>query len=172
MMARGHKNAYTDLTAETVGELFEYSLHTGWLYYRKAPSNFKKRGDKAGTLTKHGYIRIVINGKHYYAHRLIWLFMTGKWPTHEIDHINGKPSDNRWANLRKATSSQNLHNREAPINNTSGFKGVWKASTNRWCAEIQCSGVKHRLGWYGTPERAAEAYKAAAIRLRGKFAKA
>jgi HNH endonuclease len=33
--------------------------------------------------------------------------MTGKWPNSEINYINGKPSDTRWANLREVTSSQN-----------------------------------------------------------------
>jgi len=61
----------------------------------------------AGAKNRRGYHQIRIGGRPYSASRLAWLYMTGKWPNSEISYINGKPSDTRWANLRKATSSQN-----------------------------------------------------------------
>lgn len=170
-MPRGHKNAYTDLTAEFVRELFDYDEGTGWLLYRQAPSNFKKAGERAGTRTKHGRIRIIIEGRHYLAHRIIWLWKTGAWPEHEIDHWDEDPGNNRWKNIRKATSSQNLSNRGTPINNTSGFKGVWKAKSGSWYADIQFKKIKRRFGPFITPQEAAEKRNAAAVKLHGQFAK-
>ncbi|MFW4291481.1 HNH endonuclease [Salmonella enterica subsp. enterica serovar Paratyphi C] len=46
-----------------------------------------------------GYIRIYINKKWYLAHRLAWLYVTGKWPINVIDHINRNKADNRFINL-------------------------------------------------------------------------
>ncbi len=169
-MARGHKNAYTDLTAEYVRSVFNYNPKTGLLTYIGGSAR-KPKGSVAGTPTMKGHIRVVIDWRHYLAHRLIWLWMTGEWPEFEIDHEDENKSNNRWKNLRKATSSQNLSNRGAPINNTSGFKGVWKSSTNRWCAEIQFEKKKIVLGHFKTPQEAAKAYKDAAKHLHGQFAK-
>src|SRR6185369_15339637 len=82
-----------------------------------------KKGDVAGCL-RAGYRWIGIEGKVYPAHRLAFLWMTGRWPcTRDVDHINRDPSDNSWANLREATSSQNSSNRPLP-KNRSGYKGV------------------------------------------------
>jgi hypothetical protein len=52
-----------------------------------------------GCIAADGYRVIDIDGKDYYAHDLIYLYMTGKWPTGEIEHINDNKDDNRWGNL-------------------------------------------------------------------------
>ena len=64
-------------------------------------------GTVAGAKNGRGYRQIRFDGRPYSASRLAWLYMTGKWPNFEISYLNGKPSDTRWANLRKATSSSN-----------------------------------------------------------------
>ena len=58
------------------------------------------------------------------AHRVIWAMMTGRWPDDEIDHRDRDPANNRWENLREATHSLNMLNRDEPSTNTSGVKGV------------------------------------------------
>lgn len=91
-----------------------------------------------------------------------------------IDHKNGDTLDNRRANLRPATCSQNSgnarkHRRGTP---TSRFKGVyWQRNRSRWNATIRANGVRRYLGTYIDEERAAEAYDAAARELFGEFAR-
>lgn len=96
-------------------------------------------------------------------------FLTA-WPL--VDHINGNGLDNRRANLRPATPSQNTANARMPSDNTSGFKGVgWFARTGRWRAYITYQGRQKHLGYFDIAEEAALAYDAAARELFGEFAR-
>jgi len=106
------------------------------------------------------------------AHRLAWLYVTGSWPDFEVDHVNLDGTDNRWANLRLATSSQNQRNRRLQSNNTSGYKGVHKLKNNgKFLAYIKVHGKQKRLGIFDTAEQAYEHYVAAAEELHGEFSR-
>ena len=87
-----------------------------------------------------------------------------------VDHINGNGLDNRKANLRIASATENGRNRRRHSNNTSGFKGV-KKDKGRWVANIGGSKNRIRLGSFETPEEAHAAYCEAANRLHGEFAR-
>lgn len=81
----------------------------------------------------------------------------------EVDHIDRDILNNQRSNLREVTTSQNGHNKIAPITNTSGYKGVhWNKQKNKWQARLTISrdGVKHthHIGFYSTPEAAAHNY--------------
>lgn len=96
-------------------------------------------------------------------------FLTG-WPL--VDHINGDGLDNRRANLRPATPSQNSANRGPASNNTSGYKGVsLYRRTGRWRASVGIDGAQHHLGYFTEPIDAARAYDAAALHHFGEFAR-
>ena len=89
-----------------------------------------------------------------------------------VDHINRNGLDNRRANLRPATESQNSQNRGIRSDNTSGYKGVgiYKPRGN-WRARISPEpGVRITVGYFDTPLEAAIAYDAAAVKYHGEFA--
>lgn len=127
-------------------------------------------GSIAGSLSDRGYITIGICGaKRVKAHRLAWLYMVGEIPS-GIDHKNGNRTDNRWANLRAATQSQNMAN--SSWKRTHPYKGIRKQAWNgRWQARITKEGVRYCLGTFDTQEEAAAAYDAAAKNLFGEFSR-
>lgn len=133
-------------------------------------SNGAIAGMVAGSIhKKQGYRFIGIERRHYKAARLAWLWMTGEWPSHDVDHRNRDRADDRWENLRHATRSQNGCNRGLS-RNTSGFKGVsWDKSRGRWFVSICVGGKQKNLGRFDCVEDAIAARNAAAERLHGEF---
>src|SRR5262245_43330636 len=94
-------------------------------------------------------------------------------PPEWIDHRNGNRSDNRFANLRCSTRSENQQNRPKNQNNRSGFKGVSYSAAIRerpWRATISAKGEFVDLGRFATKAEAARAYQIAARRMHGEFA--
>ena len=151
-------------------ERLEYDAETGvftWL----GEFNAKRVGRRAGTtIGSKGYRTITIKKWRYYEHRIAWYMVTGEDPTgFEIDHINGDKSDNRFCNLRLATSQTNKANCGLSKSNSSGFKGVHRFR-DKWIASITHDRRVIHLGVFELPEKAAAAYDAKAIELFGEFA--
>ena len=90
-------------------EAVVYDPETGLFTWAKNVPRHAKAGDAAGG-KRHRYWRISIGNKLYSGHQLAWLYMTGVWPDHMIDHRDGDGCNNRWANLRAATPGQNTMN--------------------------------------------------------------
>ncbi|HEV2225081.1 MAG TPA: HNH endonuclease signature motif containing protein [Candidatus Acidoferrales bacterium] len=163
-----HKGAREDLTAEYVREILDYDPETGVFRYRANLNRRARAGNTCGYQQKEtGRFKMRINGHEYMAHRLAWLWMTGKWPTHEIDHIDMDQSNNRWHNLRAATSSQNQAHRPLRRHNTSGITGVCQERRRgRWVTFIN-----HRIiGYFKSREEAIEARTRAVDEKHGDFA--
>lgn len=145
-------------------ELFTYNAETGKLF-RAKPSGCGgriKAGSHADTaLRGAGYrgVTVMLDGKQYrpYAHRIAWILHHGK-PIPDgmfIDHINGAGDDNRIANLRLVTQSENQHNQRKA-------KGCgWHKATGKWQARIRVCGRMKTIGYYATEEEAHAAYLAA-----------
>lgn len=160
------------LTTQRVRELLDYDPQSGLFRWRNPQSNRVKKGSIAGKIGNRGYHRIGIDGRRYLAHRLAWLWLYGFDPQGDVDHINGVRNDNRIANLRIATRSQNLWNSRRPCNNTSGFKGVsFDKNRRRWQVHIRVAGRIIFLGCFSSPEEGHAAYASAAQKFFGEFAR-
>lgn len=159
-----------ELTAEMVRAALSYDAHSGAFIWRKSRPKVVA-GSPAGTIQR-GYWMVHLRGEDYHAHRLAWLYVYGRWPAGDLDHINRDKLDNRIANLREASRSENCANIGVPSHNTSGFKGVsYNRMMGKWTAYIRCRGRRYHLGAFATAEAAAAAYDEAAVRLFGRFAR-
>jgi hypothetical protein len=156
------------MTQQEVRDLFDYDAESGELRWRIG----KNAGRVAGAVNYKGYRNITVTTERkttYRAHRLIWLWVYGEWPTPQIDHENLNKDDNRLSNLRLASCSQNLANQRGR-RAKSGFKGVRRFGA-KWQAAIHLGDKNYHLGMYPTPELAHAAYCEAAVAAHGKFAR-
>lgn len=88
------------------------------------------------------------------------------------DHIDGNVLNNRRSNLRLATHQQNMRNKKRSRNNTTGYKGVrWYAPLSKYNARITVNNKCIHLGYFSNAEEAHEAYKQAAVKYFGEFAR-
>jgi hypothetical protein len=107
-----------------------------------------------------------IDGRTVGMHRII----AGDPNGLDVDHRDGDGLNNRRANLRPATRSQNAAN-SGSRSGTSQYKGVcWSTRRGRWIAQIRRGGRKTWIGYFDDEESAARAYDAAARAEWGEFA--
>ena len=152
------------LSASRLRTVLSYDQEAGVFRRLLATSRSVKVGDIAGSAPKvNGYIHVAIDGRSYLAHRLAWLHVHGVWPANDIDHINGKRDDNRIANLRDVTRSDNLRNqRVATAKSRSGLIGAhFHNASGLYFSRIRTSEGAKSLGYFKTAESAHEAYKIA-----------
>jgi len=109
---------------KTLKKHLDYDPETGLFRWKIARQRIKV-GEVAGTTNNYGYICIKIFSKRYKAHRLPWLYTHGEFPEDSMDHINRIKNDNRIANLRAVTHTENMRNRSLQSSNTSGHTGVY-----------------------------------------------
>lgn len=152
-----------ELTQTRAQELLDYDPESGAFTWKQTRGGTARAGASAGTLCKQrGYIVISVGNKLHQAHRLAWFYVHGYWPAC-LDHVNRVRTDNRLANLREVTRSQNLQNTTTVRSKVSGLRGVsFCKQTGRWKAQIGLNGKGKNLGRFDTPEQAHAAYLAAA----------
>lgn len=148
------------LTQEILKELMDYNPETGifvWkerdiIYFNhcKKPEfscrlwNSRMVGKVSGTIfktkNKFYYATSLSCGekfKRYYMHRLAWMYMYGKFPNDEIDHLDGDGLNNKISNLVLLDHCGNLKNQKMRSTNTSGFNGVsYDKARNKWIVQI------------------------------------
>jgi hypothetical protein len=119
-----------------------------------------------------GYATRRRNSKTIYLHRVIGERIFGPLGTMQMDHINRDACDNRRANLRLATHSENLVNsKKRRDGKTSQFKGVsWFKPIRSWRADITVNRKQINLGYFKDETSAARAYDEAAKAIYGEFA--
>ena len=86
------------------------------------------------------------------------------------DHENGNTLDNRRANLRIATQSQNSANVHTPPKGAVRYRGV-SITRGKYIARVRIDGKQTYLGTFSCPIEAAKAYDRAAIDHYGEFAR-
>lgn len=165
--------------AEAIRSAIAYSPETGALvWHERDPSHVSSRsfnsnfaGKPATSKVASGHLFVRFLGKRYPAAVIAWMHYYGVWPEGFVDHVNGKPADNRISNLRQATPSENNCNRGRQRNNKSGYKGVcFVTKYQKFMASISKDRTTHFLGYFASAEEAFSAYQAAAVRLHGSFA--
>ncbi len=112
------------LTQQELKDVLHYDPDTG-VFTRIKSCRGHKAGKVVGAIQLTGYWAIQLFGIKYYAHRLAFLYMKGKLPNKEVDHLNRKRADNRWCNLKQASSADNSKNMTKRCDNTSGYTGVY-----------------------------------------------
>ena len=116
-----------------------------------------------------GYLRAKIDNKYIPLHRLL---MKCNDINACVDHINNNPSDDRKANLRITSASNNMQNKMKILSDTSSkYIGVsWNKDNKIWRMTIR-NGGKQESAQYKDEVHAAFAYDLAAIRIYGENAK-
>lgn len=155
------------MDAATLRELFNYDPDTGLFTRLKRVSQRGLVGTVAGCVNVNGYVHIKIACRGYKAHRLAWLYMTGEWPEHEVDHEDRDRTNNRWKNLRAATHKQNQENRTPRHDSSSGITGVlWSNRDQAWRVTICIEGRKRHIATRKSLEEAAAIRAAAALKYQ------
>jgi hypothetical protein len=150
------------VSADRARALLTYESDTGNFRWRTNRKGGARAGSIAGSKMPNGYWKIGIDGREYLAHRIAWLMVHDRWPTDEIDHVNGNPTDNRLSNLREASRVENSQNFKPRRTNSSGHTGVsYSRAMGRWHAQIMIKRRNVHLGYFDTKEAAANAYRSA-----------
>lgn len=147
-----------ELTADRLRHLLDYEPSTGILRWKVNRRGGARVGNVAGTVSRYGYIQLRVDGRFYLAHRLAWLHVHGSWPDGQIDHVDRNRTNNRIANLREATASEQMQNR---VRKAAGYE----RRGSRYVARIQHENQQIRLGSFATADEAHAAYLDARARL-------
>lgn len=150
---------------QLLNKLIEVNTETGEI---KAKSGITMTIFKSGN-----YKLIRINGANYHIHKIVMAFHLGKWPNALVDHINGNTEDNRIANLREATWSENNCNRRMRSDNTLGYKGIFQRKAKGgivygWM--IKWNGYNTSKSGFATAEEAYKARCEMLPKIHGNFA--
>lgn len=166
-------------SADYLWKLFHYDPDTGSLTWKqRETADFKtiyayrahllRVGTEAGSKSPRNPKQVLVNGRLWLAHRLIFKMMTGRDTELVIDHANGNPRDNRWSNLREATRSQNAQNSKRRKTNSLDAKGIAPKRMARGMAyQVTVNG--RYIGIYDSLHDAKIARDVAAKILHGDF---
>lgn len=165
--------------AALMKQLIRYDKESGLLFWRERPLHFFKSAKSMKAFNTQfagkpafrrtdpdGYTKGRALGVDLLAHRVIWAIHNDEWPSGEIDHIDGDPTNNRIENLRDVSSSVNGQNVRRSKRNSSGRTGVsFNKLQGKWVAYIQTGGKYTYLGQFTSFEAAVKAREKAETQL-------
>lgn len=154
-----------DLKWEHLREVLRYDPLTGeWTWLKNFRSD--RVGTSAGSRRSSGRLVIKIGEELFYANRLAWFYMTGRWPLNEVDHEDTDCTNDRWSNLRDIPGNKNAQNKRRAYRNnkSSGVLGVQRRPNGTFRADIRVDGKAIHLGTHSTSEAAEQAYKDAKVK--------
>lgn len=144
---------YTRKNDKFIFDKEDYSLIEGYCWNKSTSGYFETNKRINGKKTRIGLHRLVMN-------------VTDN--TLYVDHIGHNKWDNRKSQLRIVTNSQNQMNRDRPINNSSGEKGIyWKH--NKWEAGIRYQDKYIYLGRFDEKNDALKARREAEEKYFGEW---
>lgn len=138
---------YRELDSAIWQKYFSYDSETGAITNRW--------GRLVGAINAKGYLNITARVEHeglivecaIRAHQLAWVLMTGNY-CEQIDHKDRNKLNNKWTNLREATTLINNNNRKVFSKSKSGVTGViWQAQRKLWQAYIIVNSRNIHLGF-------------------------
>jgi hypothetical protein len=156
---------------------FTLDPNTGELFWLAPPSNHAQLlGQVAGCPTSlrstgKSYWTIQLNGRHWKRSHFVFALTHGRWPACMVDHINGNSLDDRPANLREATWTQNAWNHKRRAKRLSlpmGVKGP--LASGHFQARISVNKKAIALGCFASAAEAAAAYQQARQQYFGEWA--
>lgn len=157
-----------ELNQERLRELLTYDPTSGTWSWRVDMKTGRGNGRvhmaagaSAGAVSSaKGYKKIGIDGRRYWAHRLAFLWMTGEWPSSNVDHIDGNGGNDAWANLRDVDHPTNMQNmKRARSDSATGILGVtFNKARQKWVAQITKDKKNIGLGYFDSADAAQAAY--------------
>ena len=146
--------------------IFDYEPEAGSLLRKPTPFKIGRgrrlQASTAGHLRKDGYVHVQVGARSYYAHCIIWCWVTGEWPENEVDHRDLNRANNIWLNLREATPSQNC----AARGEYTPERGVELLPSGKYRVRVRSV----HIGCFDRLEDAAQAYQRSATERFGEFA--
>tara|TARA_R110002110_G_C13174120_1_gene692963 strand:+ start:67 stop:720 length:654 start_codon:yes stop_codon:yes gene_type:complete len=149
------------------------------VFYARTLINHPKGGAQYKTSKRTG--KRVISGKRQFKMYLHRYIMDAELNGGKIvDHKDGNTLNNKRANLRFCTASQNSSNARSAKKSSSGYigvsyrkkrKGMINEFSRPWLAHIGHNNKTCRLGCYTTAEEAARVRDAKALELHGEYAR-
>lgn len=166
-----------EITQALLSELFDIDLEVGRFVWRKPPKCHPRMlGKEAGGPRPNShndkiYWVIRIGGTGYKRGRLVFFAANGRWPAPCLDHINGDSLDDRLANVREATITENAQNHKRRARRIALPMGVRLiAGSGNYQARISFNGKQHHLGAFATPAEAHAEYLAKRKEFYREFA--
>jgi len=120
--------------------------------------NGKNKGKKAGYENGKGYLKLRIDGKAFYVHKIAFALYNGYYPEHQVDHFDHNRQNNKASNLLKSSHIENSKNQKLRHDSPTKTLGVsFNIERNKWKVRI---GQKF-LGYFETEEEAIRVRKQA-----------